>query len=250
MTAVAVVAVSAAAVWWLWPEHKLGVESSRPFISTLALEGEPAFSSDGKILAYTSSPQGGQRKIYVRSIAGGDAIKITNDGYDDVSPSWSSDGTRIAYIAHKDGEPCRIMIATVPSGGTREAGRCERAGASSGAWGPGTSSLYYIERFSADPSGLKPDTIVRLDADSGKRQALALQHAVSSSLGSQLLCSPDGKWLFFLRDDSLEGENIVILELESGKETVLGKVGWAASEAWTPSATWSEDSKSILVSAS
>ena len=30
------------------------VESSRPFISTLALEGEPAFSPDGKMLAYTS----------------------------------------------------------------------------------------------------------------------------------------------------------------------------------------------------
>ena len=75
------------------------MESSRPFISTLAQEGEPAFSPDGKMLAYTSGPNLLSRKIYVRNIAGGNGIKISNDDYDDVSPTWSPDGTRIAYVA-------------------------------------------------------------------------------------------------------------------------------------------------------
>jgi len=248
--AFAVLSVCAIAAWQLWPARKWTVESSRPFISTLALEGEPAFSPDGKMLAYTAGPQNGHRQIYVRSLAGGDSIKVTNDGYDDVSPSWSSDGARIAYVAQKQGEPCRIMVATVPAGMAREAGRCSRAGASSVTWRPGTSSLYYIERFSADLSGLKPDAIFRLEADTGERQPVTRPDGGAAPLGAHLLCSPDGKWLFFLRDDSFEGESIVVRNLESGKETTLGQVGWAASQAWTPSGTWSQDSKSILVSAS
>jgi Tol biopolymer transport system component len=247
--AISIIAASTAA-WLLWPQKRWAVESSRPFIATLALEGQPAFSADGKMLAYTSSANGAPRKIFVRTLAGGDAIKVTNDAYDDVSPSWSSDGTRIAYIAQKEGEPCRIMVATVPAGVAREAGRCSRPGASSVAWRAGTSSLYYIERLSNDPSGLKPDTIVRLDTDNGERRPITAQDSTTHALGSQLLCSPDGKSLFFLRDDSFEGESIVVLNLESEKEIILGKVGWAASEAWTPSGAWSEDSKSILVSAS
>ena len=49
-----------------------------------------AFSPDGKMLAYTSGAENQPRQIYVRSIAGGDAIRITKDRYDDVSPSWSA----------------------------------------------------------------------------------------------------------------------------------------------------------------
>ena len=248
--AVAAIAAAAVAAWLLWPTARWTVESSRPFISTLALEGEPAFSPDGKMLAYTSGTASGPRQIYVRNLAGGDSIKITNDGYDDVSPSWSSDGARIAYIAQKKGEPCRIMVATVPAGVAREAGRCKRGGASSVAWRPGTSFLYYIERFSTDPSGLKPDAIFRLDLDSGQRQPVTAQDSASHTLGSAAALLAGRKMAFPSARRQSEAESIVILDLASGKENILGKVGWAASEAWTPSGAWSEDSRSILVSAS
>jgi Tol biopolymer transport system component len=246
--ALALIAAAAIATWLLWPAKHWTVVSSRPFISTLALEGEPAFSPDGKMLAYTSGTETQPRQIYVRNIAGGDAIRITNDAYDDVSPTWSSDGARIAYIAQKPGEPCRIIVATVPAGATREAGRCSHVGATPVTWRPGTSLLYYIERFSND-SAVKADSIYRLDADSGERQLVANQYG-AATVAAQLLCSPDGKRLFFLRDDSYESEGITILDLGNGKQTALGRVGWSASGAWAPSGAWAEDSRSILVSAS
>src|ERR1700748_2147870 len=90
--AVTVMAILAATTWLLWPQAKWTVESSRPFISTLALEGAPAFSSDGRMLAYTSGADASSRKIFVRNVAGGNGIKVTSDAYDDGSPSWSSDG--------------------------------------------------------------------------------------------------------------------------------------------------------------
>ena len=103
--AITLIATSATATWLLWPERKWTVESSRPFVSTLALEGDPAFSSDGKMLAYTSGSDPQSHKIYVHNVAGGDAIKVTNDAYNDVSPAWSPDGTRLAHVATKPGEP-------------------------------------------------------------------------------------------------------------------------------------------------
>ncbi len=248
-SAIAAVAASAIAAWLLWPAQRWTVASSRPFITSLALEGEPAFSPDGKMLAYTSGTENQLRQIYVRNIAGGDAIRITNDGYDDVSPTWSSDGARIAYIAQKPGEPCHIMVAAVPAGAIREAGRCSHVGATSLAWRPGTTFLYYIERFSND-SAVKSDSIYRLDADSGERQLVTNKYG-ATTLGAQLLCSPDGKWLFFLRMTTVtRARGITIFDLAGGKQTTLGRVGWSASGAWTPSGTWSEDSRSVLVSAS
>jgi hypothetical protein len=236
------------AAWLLWPESHWAVASSRPFITSLALEGEPAFSPDGKMLAYTSGVENQPRQIYVRNVAGGDAIRITNDSYDDVSPTWSTDGARIAYIAQMPGEPCRIMVAAVPAGATREAGRCGHVGATPLTWRLGTNFLYYIERFS-NSSTVKSDSIYRLDVDSGERQLVTNRYG-ADTLGAQLLCSPDGKWLFFLRDDSYESEGVTILDLASGKQTALGRVGWSASGAWAPSGAWAEDSRSILISAS
>jgi Tol biopolymer transport system component len=232
-----VVLAACAAAWLLWPAPHWTVESSRSFISTMALEGEPAFSPDGKMLAYTSGADLHSRKIYVRGLAGGDAIKITNDDYDDVSPSWSPDGTRIAYIAQKKDELCRIMVATVPAGEARQVARCSRAQSTVVSWQPGTSFLYYFDHV-----GAIEDLVFRLDLDSGAR--LQLPKASPDLIVSmqQLQCSPDGKSLLYVRQRSASTYAMVVRDLASGNEKTLGTlVG-----AWL--ATWSEDSRTVLVS--
>ena len=233
--AIAIVAAFVAA-WMLWPARHWTVESSRPFISTLALEGEPAFSPDGKLLAYTSGTDLLSRKIYMRNVAGGDAIRITNDAFDDVSPSWSPDGTRIAYISQKAGEPCRIMVSTVPVGETRQAGRCNHAESSSVSWQPGTSFLYYIDR--AD--GLT-DIIFRLDLETGKLQQLADKTPNARAM-QRLQCSPDGRSLLYVWRETAGTDAVVIRDLASGGEKTLSKI------VGTGSAAWSEDSRAVLAS--
>jgi DNA-binding winged helix-turn-helix (wHTH) protein/Tol biopolymer transport system component len=232
------VGASALAAWLLRPERHWTVESSRPFISTLALDDEPAFSLDGKMLAYTSGPDGGQRQIYVRNLAGGEGIKITNDAYDDVSPAWSSDGARLAYVAMKPGESCRIMVVTVPAGDAREAGRCGTAEKSFLAWQPGTSLVYATER-----AGLKGDVIFHLDLDTGARQVIVQEPALRDVITS-LRCSPDGKWLGYIR----RGQGIIIRDLGSGRETELGN--FSTHGAWSSTIGWTEDSSAVLASIS
>lgn len=61
----------------------------------------PAFSPDGKSLAFEAGPQGGDREfnidIYVMDADGSGLKRITQEPTFDSMPSWSPDGTRIVY---------------------------------------------------------------------------------------------------------------------------------------------------------
>ncbi len=243
-TAALAIAASSVAAWLLWPASLWRVDSSRAFISTLALEGEPAFSPDGKMLAYNSGTDLHSRKIHVRNLAGGNAIKIANDAYDDVSPTWSPDGTRIAYVAVKPGEPCRIMVATVPAGETRQVARCKREQSTLLSWQPGTSFLYYSDSiqnyFDAVDSG--GFFIFRLDLDSGAVVQLLRKPPQLVTGIMHLQCAPDGKSLLYVRQRSAATYAMVLRDLANGSERILGTLvgGWLAA--------WSEDSRTVLVS--
>jgi DNA-binding winged helix-turn-helix (wHTH) protein/Tol biopolymer transport system component len=231
---IAVMAASAVAAWLLWPAKHWTVVSSRPFISTLALEDYPAFSPNGAMLAYTSRPDGGPRQIYVRSLAAGDGIKIAGDAYDDISPTWSSDGVHLAYVAIKPGEPCRIMVATFPAGEAREAGRCDHEESGSVTWQPGTPFVYFVEG-----DGFKAHTLFRLNLDTGVRGVIATTAAMRDLIAG-LRCSPDGKWLAYL----IAGRQIVVRDLASGREKTLGSV--SEQGVWNYWLAWTEESGNVL----
>jgi Tol biopolymer transport system component/DNA-binding winged helix-turn-helix (wHTH) protein len=230
--------VGGAATWLLWPTPRWTVESSRPFVSTLALEGEPAFSPNGAMLAYTSGPDTTRRKIYVRNLAGGDGIKVSSDAYDDVSPSWSSDGARLAYVAQQRAKPCRIMVTTFPAGEAREAGRCAQAETSSVAWQPNSSFLYYTDQM-----GTKGTAIFRLDLDTGARLRIVALNRPDTRLGD-LRCSPDGKSLLYIQQRGQAQEPVVIRDLANGTEKIL--TGITGTTGINGSAAWSEDSSTVL----
>ena len=191
------------------------------------------FRPTGKALAYTSGTSPLSRKIYMRNIAGGGAIKVSSDPYDDVSPTWSPDGTRIAYVAQKKGEACRIMVTTIPAGPAREVGRCVHSQSTSVSWQPGTSFLYYYDLV--DATG---DSIFRLNLDTGARDWLAKKPSFQEMV--HLQCSPDGKSLLYLWRLSASTSAIIIRDLASGKERTLGTIVGRGSAAWT------EDSRAIL----
>jgi Tol biopolymer transport system component len=222
------------------PAARWMVENSRPFIATMALEGEPAFSPDGKMLAYSAGADRFSRRITVRNVARGDGVRVSAGPYDDVSPTWSPDGTRVAYLSQRKGEPCRIMVATVPAGETREVGRCRLAETSGVSWQPGTSFLYYFDR--TGPIG---HALFRLDVDSGTcvqlpKAAFKEAYANSFRIIVHLQCSPDGKSLLYLWGATASSFGIVIRDLASGTEWTVGQIIGSGSAAWA------EDSQTVI----
>jgi Tol biopolymer transport system component len=233
--AVLVIAIAVFAAWRLWPASHWVVESSRPFISTLALEDDPAFSPNGTMLAYTSGPEGGRRQIYVRNLTAGEGVKVVGDAYDDISPVWSSDAARLAYVAVKPGEPCRIMVTTVPAGEAREAGRCKQAQSTMLSWQPGTPFVYAVEQ-----GGLGGNDIFRLNLDTGARAIIVAKPAVRDLI-SGLRCSPDGKSLAYL----LRDQQIIVQDMATGREKELGTVVERGNTRTF--LAWSEDSHTVLM---
>ena len=223
------------------PGSRWTVETCRPLISAAALEGEPAFSPDGKMLAYTSGQDAQSRKIHVRNVTQGDGIRITSNNFDNVSPSWSSDGARIAYVGRKKNESCRIMVAAVPAGEAREVWQCRHAQSTTVSWQPGTSCIYFH-----DLVGESGACIFRLDLDTGSCRQLAKTHVTQTSGPASfqaimhLQCSPDGKSLLYLWRQTASMNAIVIRELSSGAERTLGGIIGGGSAAW------SEDSRAVL----
>jgi Tol biopolymer transport system component len=66
------------------------------------LQSEPAWSPDGRFLAY-SSDRGGHFEIYVQPAGEGNAVQITHSAAHAWQPAWSPDGKRIAFRSEGEG---------------------------------------------------------------------------------------------------------------------------------------------------
>ncbi|HYM10748.1 MAG TPA: protein kinase [Bryobacterales bacterium] len=112
--AVLVVLAAAALVWWLGPRRHTATEA--PILTRLTadsgLTSYPALSSDGKLLAYASDrASDGNLDIWVQQIGGGNPIRLTTNGADDLEPSFSPDGTRIVFRSEREGGGIYVVPA-------------------------------------------------------------------------------------------------------------------------------------------
>lgn len=116
------------------PQFEIG--TTRQLTNESGLEITPAFSPDGKMIAYAAG-RPGRTSIMVRHISGGDAIRLANG----LAPQWSPDGSRLVY-ADSAG------IAAVPVlGGTpqRLVRNPEKEYSVSPAWSHDGKSLAYAQ---------------------------------------------------------------------------------------------------------
>ena len=79
----------------------------------------PAFSPDGKQIAFAATAEGGNAQdIFVMSADGTNARRITTHPDSDTTPTWSPSGTQIAFTSDRTGRP-QIYIMNVDGSGVR-----------------------------------------------------------------------------------------------------------------------------------
>jgi Tol biopolymer transport system component len=115
----------------------------KPFLNSPSLEEEPAFSPDGRWIAYISA-ESGNAQIYVRPFPGpGGKWQISTGG--GRFPKWSRNGKELFYRT----EDSRIMVATYSASG--DSFRADKPRA----WSPGQFTNFQggISNFDLHPDG-------------------------------------------------------------------------------------------------
>ena len=100
----------------VWIADRNGSNVKR-ITSTAAVEKDPYFSPDGKWIAFTSN-RFGSNAVYLVSVEGGDATRLTWHPNGSQVRGWTNDGKHILYASNRDAAPARFdRLWTVPIGG-------------------------------------------------------------------------------------------------------------------------------------
>jgi Tol biopolymer transport system component/DNA-binding winged helix-turn-helix (wHTH) protein len=239
IAAAVVLMLALAALGWWALQRPAGwtAEGFRPFAAETLIERHPAFSPDGRSLAYAVGADVGRRRIAVRELTGGPVTQVSDGPGDDYAPAWSPSGARLAFARFQPGQPCQILMRRLPAGPADVVGRCDRAERTKLAWSRSGEAIYFTD-------GPASATRVRvLDLATGRMQDLTRPDTRAGAYDVEPALSPNGRRLAFLRGDAGGRSRILSLDIAGGKITEIPSSGVdAASVAWTP------DGRSLVAS--
>ncbi len=100
----------------LWVTDLNG-QGLRRLTSTPAVERDPHFSPDGKLVAFTSN-RSGSNAVYTVPVEGGDATRLTWHPSGSSVRGWTPDGKQVLYASSRDAAPTAYeRLWTVPTMG-------------------------------------------------------------------------------------------------------------------------------------
>ncbi len=180
----------------------------------------PAWSPDGRKIAYASSEKGSWG-IYIQEVYTGRRQKVTAFKGINSAPAWSPDGRKLAMTLSKDGNP-DIFVFDMTTRKLRPITR-HYAIDTEPSWSPDGRHLV----FTSDRGG-KPQ-IYRVPSYGGKAERVTFQNAYNARASY----SPDGKLLTLVtREDGRY--RIAVLDLASGVMQVLSRGDLDESPSFAP----------------
>lgn len=221
--AAAIAAMSLGAFFMMRQPGALAAEAVRPLTSDPGVEAHPALSPDGRLIAYAGGAgYGTQRDIFLRGVADGTPIRLTNTADDELAPAWSPDGRRIAFVRRVADAPCEILVAPVPQGEPRVVGRCAVESMTRLAWTQ-DGELLLADRPTRDAVR----RIRALDPETGRTREVTSPPA--NSLGdSDPVVTHRGDRLAFRRTFSYGVADLYTAEVSGAGQRALTRGGWKA----------------------
>lgn len=203
----------------------VAVGATTPVAIGSGLEGEPAISPDGKLVAYASSTPVGSR-IFVRQMDGGGARMLTGGTHGDhTNPKWSPDGSRVSFVANG-----AIFLVPALTGGSPKR---TVEGAETHSWSPDGKSIVY---------GTEDERFIRLQPLDGGPPRMLVEGATLHSP----VVSPNGKILLYNEGQMPSLSNVSVNAIWSVPVSGGARTRLSDSMHVNLSPVWMPDGKSVL----
>lgn len=193
------------------PPHPL---ADAPFerFAAVRLFGRLAYSPDGERLAYLANTSG-QHNLWtqpVGPVGGGRPRQLTAfEAWRVKNFQWSPDGGRIAFTAdHHGDEMDQVFVLDAAGGWPRRLTAEPEVQYHLAGWTPDGTRLV-LSANDREPSEMDP---LLLDPDSGARERLLTGGAYYAAE-----VSPDGRWLLLMEHKGNTDQDLILLELASGR---------------------------------
>ena len=191
-------------------------ESTDPIMS-------PAWSPDGRRLAYVSFEEDNEPAIFVQTLRTGNRIKVSSRrGVHNGAPAFSPDGRNLVLTLGSIDGNLDIYVMNLSN---REVKRLttDRSIDTEGSWSPDGKQIYFTSDRSGGPQ------VYRIDSSGGMPERITFE----GSYNSRPRLSPDGKKLAIVHLDK-GNYRIGVLDLNNGNFLILSTGNQDESPSFAP----------------
>jgi TolB protein len=189
------------------------------------LNFSPAFSPDGRTLAFARAEETGATNIFTSNVASSCCLqRLTVRNFaDNLSPTYSPDGRRIAYVSSRAGPP---QIYVMSADGTDQEVLASFDYGATGPsfapeWSPDGASVVFHREVSRSPQ------IFILDVASGRVKQLT-----SVGRNEDATWAPDGRHVAFISDRTGRRQ-VWVVDTETGRVRQISTAGSARLPSWS-----------------
>ena len=212
-----------------------------PLLAPQALTGNsgtersPAFSPDGKQIAFVWDGQGGELGLYIQALHSDSARRVTSSEAYENYPAWSPDGHSIAFLRRTARGSYAVILRGLRDGVERTL--AEIAKPDHVDWSPDGRSIAVSDGLQGSPSA-----IVFLSTANGGRQQITIP--AQSTADTYPRFSPDGGRLAFLREVAKDVTEVYVLDLKTRRDAARLTNENRKIEGFA----WAPDGESLMLS--